>query len=45
MSKQLYEEMIGKYNSLEAHFKFLEEEYYEKTTNTNINNDNTIQKS
>lgn len=29
-TKRLYEEIIGKYDSLEANFRFLEEEYFMK---------------
>ena len=34
-TKRLYEEMIGKYDNLEANFRMLEEEYfmYEKKQN------------
>ena len=36
-SKEIYEDMIGRYNSLENHFKMLEIEYlYNEKRNTEI---------
>lgn len=34
-TKKLYEEMIGKYNNLEAHFRMLEEEYFMECSRCN----------
>ena len=35
-SKEIYEDMIGRHNSLENHFKMIEEEYFMECSRCNV---------